>query len=85
MHCAVTLQRADAAGCTVRRATHLVQARTTAVQRLLVPNISGSVPLQYSVYADLDCLSGCPTHTCTSTARGDAYKLQVSLLCRQAG
>jgi hypothetical protein len=42
-----------------------------------VPNISGTLPLQYSVYADADWLSGPATLNCASASRGDTYKLSV--------
>jgi hypothetical protein len=42
-----------------------------------VPNITGTVPLAYSVYSDLECLSGPASF---SASRGDTYKLAVTPL-----
>jgi hypothetical protein len=42
-----------------------------------VPNIIGTLPLQYSVLADADWLSGPATLNCASANRGDTYKLSV--------
>jgi hypothetical protein len=42
-----------------------------------VPNITGALPLQYSVYADADWLTGPATLNCASASRGDTYKLSV--------
>lgn len=51
------------------------QARSPSVKRLQVPNIAGSLPLQYSIYVDADWLSGPATMDCASANRGDTYKL----------
>ncbi|KAF8055917.1 CFAP47 [Scenedesmus sp. PABB004] len=71
------------------------EARSPASRRLQVPNITGALPLVYSVFADLDALSGPATHACTSTNRrgpalaaphtapppgGETYKLGVLAL-----
>lgn len=58
----------------------LPQARSTATKRVQVPNITGAVPLAYSVYSDLECLSGPAAFTCSSASRGDTYKLAVTPL-----
>lgn len=54
-----------------------LQARNPVTKYLQVPNITGAVPLQYSVYSDLDILTGPSSYTCASANRGDAYKLNV--------
>lgn len=54
-----------------------VQARAQTLKRLQVPNIIGSLPLQYSVYADADWFSGPASLSCASANRGDTYKLSV--------
>lgn len=55
----------------------LLQARSETLRRLQVPNIMGSLPLQYSIYADADFLTGPATLNCASANRGDTYKLSV--------
>lgn len=55
----------------------VLQARSPTLKRLQVPNIVGSLPLQYSVFADADWLSGPDTLNCASASRGDTYKLSV--------
>jgi hypothetical protein len=57
-----------------------LQARSTAAKRVQVPNITGTVPLVYSVYSDLECLSGPASLSCSSASRGDTYKLAVTPL-----
>jgi hypothetical protein len=54
-----------------------VQARAQTLKRLQVPNIIGSLPLQYSVYADADWFSGSASLSCASANRGDTYVLSV--------
>lgn len=54
-----------------------VQARAQTLKRIQVPNIIGSLPLQYSVYADADWFSGPASLSCASASRGDTYKLSV--------
>eukprot|EP00775_Hariotina_reticulata_P012144 gene12144-12282_t len=61
---------------------HLViecQARSQVSRRVQVPNVTGSLPLLYNVYVDLDCMSGPTTLACSST-RADTYKLCVTPL-----
>jgi hypothetical protein len=58
----------------------LPQARSTATKRVQAPNITGTVPLAYSVYSDLECLAGPSSFTCSSASRGDTYKLAVTPL-----
>ncbi|KAF6261116.1 hypothetical protein COO60DRAFT_1637017 [Scenedesmus sp. NREL 46B-D3] len=53
---------------------------STAMRRVQVPNITGAAPLAYSVYSDLECLSGPSSFTCSSASRGDTYKLAVAPL-----
>eukprot|EP00878_Enallax_costatus_P039535 GHUV01045336.1.p2 GENE.GHUV01045336.1~~GHUV01045336.1.p2 ORF type:complete len:124 (-),score=23.00 GHUV01045336.1:89-460(-) len=72
-HCCV-LAASDAIAC------HVMQARSAVTKRLQVPNITGALPLVYNVYADLEILSGPATHSCTSTNRGDTYKLSITPL-----
>lgn len=55
----------------------MLQARSEVMKRLQVPNIIGSLPLQYSVYTDADWMSGPATMACASATRGDTYKLSV--------
>lgn len=55
----------------------ILQARSSTLKRLQVPNIVGTLPLQYSVLADADWLSGPATLNCASANRGDTYKLSV--------
>jgi len=45
-------------------------------RRVQVPNVTGTLPLLYSVYVDLDCMSGPTTLACSSN-RVDTYKLCV--------
>ncbi len=48
-------------------------------KRLNIANISGSAPITYSVYCDLDCVNG-PESLTFPTTRAENYKFSVTPL-----